>query len=324
MFAGQKVGIDQVDDRIWLVSFMQYDLGYLDDETCRLEPIGDPFGPTVLPMSPAGIKALPMYPERTPQDSKRMSVFGRPIHGATRSTACRSPRPPRGVREPVSLTHWRLADCSDDSRRVLRQEAEVFHRIQEYALLSYDGRTYRPRVYGEPQPNGSWASWIVFFPLDRSRAVATDRETTQSTLESLAVWAAGLTPVYLEGALVRALELAEEPLILATLEEAEYAALEDADRLQTAADVERATANIDEAAANAARADAERIRHERLVTESALAAADEAEAMIEADLHERAAGQARAIAAGAARRSRKAQTEASRQAESHRRGAKKR
>jgi putative transposase len=52
VFAGQQVGVKQVDDRIWLVSFMQYDLGYFDDETCRLEPINNPFGPTVLPMSP--------------------------------------------------------------------------------------------------------------------------------------------------------------------------------------------------------------------------------------------------------------------------------
>jgi putative transposase len=49
VFAGQQVGIKQVDDRIWLVSFMHYDLGYFDDETCRLEPIENPFGPTVLP-----------------------------------------------------------------------------------------------------------------------------------------------------------------------------------------------------------------------------------------------------------------------------------
>jgi putative transposase len=52
VFAGQTVGVKQTDDRIWLVSFMQYDLGYFDDETCRLEPIDNPFGPTVLPMSP--------------------------------------------------------------------------------------------------------------------------------------------------------------------------------------------------------------------------------------------------------------------------------
>ena len=52
VFAGQNVGIKQVSDRIWLVTFMDYDLGYFDDETCRLEPIGNPFGPKVLPMSP--------------------------------------------------------------------------------------------------------------------------------------------------------------------------------------------------------------------------------------------------------------------------------
>jgi putative transposase len=50
VFAGQNVGVTQVGERIWLVSFMQYDLGYFDDETCRLEPIENPFGPKVLPM----------------------------------------------------------------------------------------------------------------------------------------------------------------------------------------------------------------------------------------------------------------------------------
>ena len=52
VFAGQQVGVRQVSERIWLVTFMHYDLGYFDDETCRLEPIENPFGPTVLPMSP--------------------------------------------------------------------------------------------------------------------------------------------------------------------------------------------------------------------------------------------------------------------------------
>ena len=52
VFAGQNVGVRQVSDRIWLVSFMDYDLGYFDDETCRLEPIENPFAAKVLPMSP--------------------------------------------------------------------------------------------------------------------------------------------------------------------------------------------------------------------------------------------------------------------------------
>jgi len=52
VFAGQNVGIKQVSERIWLVTFMDYDLGYFDDETCRLEPVENPFGPKVLPMCP--------------------------------------------------------------------------------------------------------------------------------------------------------------------------------------------------------------------------------------------------------------------------------
>jgi putative transposase len=45
VFAGQNVDVTQVGERIWLVTFMYDDLGYFDDETCRLEPIENPFGP---------------------------------------------------------------------------------------------------------------------------------------------------------------------------------------------------------------------------------------------------------------------------------------
>jgi len=51
VFAGQQVGVRQVSEHVWLVTFMHYDLGYFDDETCRLEPIENPFAPKVLPMS---------------------------------------------------------------------------------------------------------------------------------------------------------------------------------------------------------------------------------------------------------------------------------
>lgn len=51
MFAGQRVGIKEVDEGIWIVSFMHYDLGFFDDETCRLEPVVNPFEANVLPMS---------------------------------------------------------------------------------------------------------------------------------------------------------------------------------------------------------------------------------------------------------------------------------
>ena len=52
VFAGQNVGIKEVADRIWLVSFMQFDLGYFDHETGRMEPVENPFRAKVLPMSP--------------------------------------------------------------------------------------------------------------------------------------------------------------------------------------------------------------------------------------------------------------------------------
>lgn len=51
VFAGQKVGIREVNDKIWLVSFMDYDIGYFDEDSCRVEPIENPFAEKVLPMS---------------------------------------------------------------------------------------------------------------------------------------------------------------------------------------------------------------------------------------------------------------------------------
>ena len=51
-YESQKVGLTQKDDRIWLVSFMKYDLGYFDEESCRVEPIDNPFDSKVLPMCP--------------------------------------------------------------------------------------------------------------------------------------------------------------------------------------------------------------------------------------------------------------------------------
>src|SRR5690606_200609 len=50
VLAGQSVGVRQVEDQIWQVSFMDYDLGYFDLESCRVEPGPNPFGPKVLIM----------------------------------------------------------------------------------------------------------------------------------------------------------------------------------------------------------------------------------------------------------------------------------
>lgn len=45
--AGQTVGVKEVDDGIWLVSFMKYDLGYIDLEEKSLQPLENPFGAKV-------------------------------------------------------------------------------------------------------------------------------------------------------------------------------------------------------------------------------------------------------------------------------------
>ena len=51
VFAGQNGGVTQVAERDWLVTLMHYDFGYFDDEEGRVEPIENPFGSKVLPMS---------------------------------------------------------------------------------------------------------------------------------------------------------------------------------------------------------------------------------------------------------------------------------
>ena len=51
VIAGQRLGLKEVDDGIWLVSFIAYDLGYIDLERKTLQPIDNPFAPIVSPMS---------------------------------------------------------------------------------------------------------------------------------------------------------------------------------------------------------------------------------------------------------------------------------
>jgi hypothetical protein len=51
VLAGQALGIKEVDDGIWLVTFMHYDLGYFDLEQKTLQPLDNPFGPRFSPMS---------------------------------------------------------------------------------------------------------------------------------------------------------------------------------------------------------------------------------------------------------------------------------
>lgn len=43
VFAGQTLGIKEVEDNVWLVSFMEHDLGYIDLEERSLQPLENPF-----------------------------------------------------------------------------------------------------------------------------------------------------------------------------------------------------------------------------------------------------------------------------------------
>jgi putative transposase len=53
VFAGQYVGAREVADEVWLASFLDYDLGFVDRELNKVEPVGkNPFAPKVLPMLP--------------------------------------------------------------------------------------------------------------------------------------------------------------------------------------------------------------------------------------------------------------------------------
>jgi putative transposase len=51
VFAGQNVGIKEVDEKVWLISFMHYDLGFFDHESNRFDCAQNPFAAKVLPMS---------------------------------------------------------------------------------------------------------------------------------------------------------------------------------------------------------------------------------------------------------------------------------
>jgi hypothetical protein len=98
VFAGRKQngGVKQIGDRVWLVSLMNYDLGYFDDETCRLEPIDNPFGPKVLPMYPApSVRIVVCFAPSITAISLVFSIFTKtaPFPSATGNSGL----PPRAI-----------------------------------------------------------------------------------------------------------------------------------------------------------------------------------------------------------------------------------
>jgi len=82
--------------------------------------------------------------------------------------------------------------------------AEVLVEFAE-PIVDRDGTAYMARACGAPADHGLWNGWLEFVPVDGGAAIRSSRETTQPNRVDTAYWATGLTPVYLEGALQRAL-----------------------------------------------------------------------------------------------------------------------
>jgi len=151
----------------------------------------------------------------------------------------------------------------------------MFQLVRQYGTVvdAAGVGVYHARAYGELQADGWWGGWLVFFPFGTGTAVATDRETTQSTFANLVRWSSTIGPVYLEGALERALLL--QPAATITGRLAELALLErevvDAAVLETAAE---------EARFEAEAAEREAAAHERAAAAARAEARDRTEAAL--------------------------------------------
>jgi hypothetical protein len=83
--------------------------------------------------------------------------------------------------------------------------AEVLVQFTDPVVAS-TGDTYVARACGAAMGDGMWQGWIEFLPVEGGEALRSSRETTQPNRQDTLYWATGLTSVYLEGALERALK----------------------------------------------------------------------------------------------------------------------
>lgn len=82
--------------------------------------------------------------------------------------------------------------------------AEVLRSFDE--PVAGGGARYHARAVGRLAPDGMWDGWLEFDPLDTDGEVVVGPvESRQPEFHDLTYWASGLTPVFLEGALQRAL-----------------------------------------------------------------------------------------------------------------------
>jgi hypothetical protein len=82
--------------------------------------------------------------------------------------------------------------------------AEILVEYTDVIMTTPDGRRLLARACGAEAGHGRWHGWIEFVDPDSGEVLRSGRETTQPGREQTLYWAAGITPVYLEGALERA------------------------------------------------------------------------------------------------------------------------
>jgi hypothetical protein len=89
--------------------------------------------------------------------------------------------------------------------------AEILVKFDE-PIGAPRGKMYFAEAVGREVAGGLWEGWLEFIPRgDGSNHLESGRETTQPNRADLEYWAQGLTKVYLEGALIRAVSLAATP-----------------------------------------------------------------------------------------------------------------
>lgn len=89
--------------------------------------------------------------------------------------------------------------------------AEILVKFDE-PIAAPGGKTYLAQAVGKEVDGGLWDGWLEFQSAgDGSDVLASGRETTQPNRKNVEYWAQGLTKVYLEGALGRAISLSAPP-----------------------------------------------------------------------------------------------------------------
>jgi hypothetical protein len=84
----------------------------------------------------------------------------------------------------------------------------VSETLFEYrgTIRSAAGELFRARACGAPLDATVWEGWLEFDPVDGGDSIRSRRETTQPNRTDAIYWASGLSTVYLQGSLARALE----------------------------------------------------------------------------------------------------------------------